>query len=117
MSAAIKPVPTASKAVAGGTAPQELDALRAEVARLRGLLGPSEDAYVTLRLDVLAARDSAIGAEAALGEVRAQVTRLEAEVEELRAAAEAADEDLVARTLRVLGRGPAAAPTRKRFSR
>ncbi len=54
-------------------------ALRAEVDRLRALLGPSEESYVKLRLDVLGARDAAIGAEAELGRLKAYCQALEAE--------------------------------------
>jgi hypothetical protein len=49
-------------------------ALRDEVARLRRLVGPSEQSYVELRADVLAARDAVKQAEAAAGELRGEVT-------------------------------------------
>ena len=55
----------------------DLSALRADVARLRGLVGPSELSYDDLRQDLLAARDVAKGAEAAAGVLRGQVAELE----------------------------------------
>jgi hypothetical protein len=61
----------------------ELDQLRAEVARLRELVGPNEKSYVQLQIDLLGARDAAIGAEAELGTVRGYNQALEAEVERL----------------------------------
>ena len=57
----------------------ELVQLRAEVARLKELVGPSEDSYVKLRLDVLGARDAAIGAEAEAGRLKAYCQALEAQ--------------------------------------
>lgn len=53
---------------------------RAELERLRELVGPDEKSYAQLRLDVLAARDAAIGAEVELGTVRAYNVALEGEV-------------------------------------
>lgn len=64
--------------------PDELEALRAEVARLRRLVGPSEDSYVKLQVDLLGARDTAIGAEAELGLMRGYSHALETEVVRLR---------------------------------
>jgi hypothetical protein len=62
-------------------APQsELEELRAEVERLRALVGPSEDSYEKLRLDVLGARDAARAAEIASGILRARVVQLEVEI-------------------------------------
>jgi hypothetical protein len=58
----------------------ELAELRAEIEHLRALLGPSEEAYTKLRLDVLAARDAAIGAELELGNLKGYNAALEAEV-------------------------------------
>lgn len=58
----------------------DVAALRAEVARLRALVGPSEESYEKLRLDVLGARDVAIGAEAELGRARARIAALETDV-------------------------------------
>ena len=55
----------------------DLPALQAELERLRQLVGPSEQSYVDLRQDVLAARDVAKGAEAAEGVYRGRVTELE----------------------------------------
>jgi len=61
----------------------EVAALRAEVARLRELVGPSEESYEKLRLDVLGARDIAIAAEAELGRLRSRVVALSVEVTRL----------------------------------
>jgi hypothetical protein len=58
----------------------ELEALRHEVAHLRALVGPSEESYIKLRLDVLGARDAAIGAEAEAGRIKGRVASLEAEI-------------------------------------
>lgn len=63
---------------------EELVRLRAEVDRLRELVGPSEQAYRTLKLELLAARDAVIGAQAELGTARGQQRALEAEVARLR---------------------------------
>lgn len=64
----------------GNHVAQEVAELRAEVARLRELLGPSEDSYVKLQRDLLGARDAAIGAEHELGTVRGYNQALESEV-------------------------------------
>ena len=61
----------------------DIDVLRAEVDRLRELVGPDEKSYVQLQVDLLAAHDAAIGAEAALGTQRGYNAALEAEVERL----------------------------------
>lgn len=61
----------------------ELADLRLELERLRALVGPDEKSYVELQLDLLASRDAAIGAEAALGVARGYNAALEAEVERL----------------------------------
>jgi predicted nucleic acid-binding Zn-ribbon protein len=61
----------------------ELEHLRAEVARLRELLGPSEESYVKLRVDLLGARDAAIGAEAEAGRLKGYAKALEAQVARL----------------------------------
>lgn len=58
----------------------ELQALRTEVERLRALVGPSEESYQKLRLDVLAARDVAVAAEADAGKLRGRVVALSVEV-------------------------------------
>lgn len=55
-------------------------ALRAEVERLRALVGPSEASYEDLRQDLLAARDVARGAEAAAGVLRGQLAELHVEL-------------------------------------
>ena len=62
------------------SAETELVQLRAEVARLRELIGPNEQSYVQLRMDVWSARDAVIGAEAEMGLLRGQVQSLHAEV-------------------------------------
>ena len=67
------------RAVAPNDSP-EIAELRAEVERLRVLVGPSEQSYDDLRRDVLAARDAARGAEAAAGVMRGQVAELHAEL-------------------------------------
>lgn len=51
-------------------------ALRAEIDRLRELVGPSEQSYADLRHELLAARDAARGAEAAAGSLRGQMAEL-----------------------------------------
>ncbi len=61
----------------------DVEALRAEVTWLRELVGPDEKSYANLRLDVLAARDAALGAEAELGSLKAYNLALEAEVTRL----------------------------------
>ena len=58
----------------------ELEHLRAEVARLRELVGPSEQSYIKLKTDVWSARDAVIGAEAEVGMLRGRVRSLEAEL-------------------------------------
>ena len=55
----------------------ELRALREEVARLRELVGPDEVSYVQRKVEVWAARDAVIGAEAENGTLRARVRILE----------------------------------------
>jgi hypothetical protein len=62
----------------------ELVELRAEVDRLRHLIGPSEPTYIQLQLDVWSARDAVIGAEAANGVLRARMEWLEMEVDRLK---------------------------------
>lgn len=61
-----------------GTPTDDPAALRAEIDRLRELVGPSEQSYVDLRRELLAARDAVQGAEAALGVHRGRVVELEA---------------------------------------
>jgi len=58
----------------------EIASLRAEVARLRSLVGPEEDSFVRLRTDLWAARDAAIGSEMEAGQLRGRVTALEKEL-------------------------------------
>ena len=78
---------TAGRPVQDRTEPipgDEIDQLRSEVQRLRALVGPSEESYRKLRLDVLGARDAAIASEAQLGQLRGQIVSLQAEVTRLR---------------------------------
>jgi hypothetical protein len=58
----------------------ELASLRAEVERLRQLVGPSEHSYIDLQLALLGAKDAVIGAEAELGTMRGSYHALGAEV-------------------------------------
>lgn len=58
----------------------EIAALRAEIDRLQALVGPTEESYMKLRLDLWAARDLAQGAEAEVGQLRGRVRALEAEL-------------------------------------
>lgn len=51
--------------------------LRAELDRLRELVGPSEESYTDLRHELLAARDAARGAQATAGTLRGQLVELE----------------------------------------
>lgn len=62
---------------------EDIEALRAEVERLRALVGPNEASYVKLQLDLLGARDAAIGAESEAGVARGYCHALEVEVERL----------------------------------
>ena len=55
---------------------ESVEDLRAEIDRLRALVGPCELGYDDLRQDVLAARDAARGAEAEAGMLRGQVAEL-----------------------------------------
>ncbi len=58
----------------------EIAALTTEVERLRTLVGPSEDDYRKLHLDVLGARDAAMVAEVAVGLERSRNQLLETEL-------------------------------------
>jgi len=62
---------------ADGASEAELRALREEVARLRELVGADEVSYVQRKVEVWAARDAVIGAEAENGTLRARVRILE----------------------------------------
>ena len=75
---------SASSAEAGADGDRlELQRLRAEVERLRALVGPSEESYVKLRTDLLGARDAAIGATAEVGALKGRCHALEAQVARL----------------------------------
>jgi hypothetical protein len=69
-----------STPTAPDAADAELAGLRAEVERLRELVGPSEASYVKLKMDLLSARDAVIGAEAEAGLLRGRIRSLEAEL-------------------------------------
>ena len=60
----------------GNPTADDPEALRAEIDRLRELVGPSEQSYADLRHELLAARDAVQGAEAAVGGLRGQVAGL-----------------------------------------
>lgn len=66
-----------SRTAAATAADPETAALRAEVARLRDLVGPDEVAYVKLKTELWAARDAAMGAELEAGTLRGRVQSLE----------------------------------------
>ena len=74
-----KPAPSATSAENN-----EVANLRAEVEHLRALVGPSEDSYRKLRLDLLGARDAAIAAEAAQGYLRGQIVSLDSQLFQIR---------------------------------
>jgi cell division protein FtsB len=87
MAASTTPAPRSAKSAASSadiaSLNAELEQLRREVERLRQLVGPSEESYVKLRLDVLGARDAAIGAEAEAGRLKGYCMALEAQVARL----------------------------------
>jgi hypothetical protein len=58
----------------------ELEALVAENARLRDLIGPDELSYVALKLEMWRLRDSIVGMEAALGNATGRGLLLEREI-------------------------------------
>jgi hypothetical protein len=62
----------------------EVAELQAEVARLRELVGPSEDSYRKLQLDLLGARDAAVASESELGRLRGYARSRDAEIARLR---------------------------------
>ena len=84
----------------------EVEELRAEVARLRELLGPSEESYVKLQTDLLAARDAAIGAEHELGVARGYNSALETEVVRLQRDFVWLREQVVIKAKALRSRGP-----------
>lgn len=51
----------------------ELEQLRAEVDRLRALVGPNEQSYIQLKTEIWSARDAVMGAEAENGLLRGQI--------------------------------------------
>jgi hypothetical protein len=59
----------------------EVAPLRAEVERLRRLVGPCEQSYSDLRADLIAARDAAKSAEQAAGELRGKLTEAYAAID------------------------------------
>jgi hypothetical protein len=75
----LSPLPSADPADAPISDPgvaDEVATLRAEIDRLQALVGPSEESYQKLRLDLLGARDAAIAAEAELGRLRSREVEL-----------------------------------------
>lgn len=54
----------------------DLAELRAEVDRLRDLVGPSEQSYLDLRHELMAATDAVRGAQAELGSARGENVEL-----------------------------------------
>jgi hypothetical protein len=58
----------------------DVEALRNEVRRLRATIGPDEHDYITLKLEMWAARDLVVGLEAELGNVRGRCTVLDREL-------------------------------------
>jgi hypothetical protein len=59
----------------------EIGFLRAEVERLRRLVGPCEQSYVDLQTDLLAARDAVKSAEQDAGELRGRLTEAYAAID------------------------------------
>lgn len=59
---------------------RDIDDLRAEIERLRSLVGPSEKSYEDLQADARTARDAARRAELEAGRARATIVQLENEV-------------------------------------
>jgi hypothetical protein len=94
----------------------ELAELRAEVARLRELVGPNERSYVQLQIDLLGARDAAIGAEAALGTLRGYNGALEAEVVRLRRDFEWFREQVILKARRLRAKSPTFGKAMSRLS-
>jgi hypothetical protein len=68
----------------GPTPTDEVADLRAEVQRLRDLVGPEELSYTALKLELWTVRDLFIGMDAELGNVRAHSRSLDRDVEVLR---------------------------------
>lgn len=85
----------------------EIAALTAEVERLRALVGPSEEDYLKLRLDVLGARDAVITAEAEVGEQRARNQLLDTELARARRDFLWMREQVVVKAKSLRGRTPA----------
>ena len=107
-----------AKPVASPTpAEEELVHLRAEVARLRELLGPDEASYVKLRLDVLGARDAAIGAEAEAGRLKAYCQALEAQMVRMQRDHEWLRDRVIVRVRALRGKAPSVDKIVGRLSR
>ncbi|MAT07117.1 MAG: hypothetical protein CL424_18950 [Acidimicrobiaceae bacterium] len=62
----------------------ELAAAQAEIARLRRLVGPHEHAYDDLKVELHAAEQAVRDAEAANGELRAEITELRVDLRRAR---------------------------------
>lgn len=94
----------------------EVELLRAEVARLRELVGPSEESYIKLRTDLLGARDAAIGAESEVGVQRGYSQALEAEVARLQRDFVWFREQIIMKAKRLRGRSPVVGRALERLS-
>jgi hypothetical protein len=104
-----------------GDADADVASLRAELARLRRLVGPSEQSYDDLRADVLAARDAVRLAEAAAGELRGELTEVYVALARARQIETALRHTFLGRVYRIVGRarrelGRAGAAVRARLS-
>lgn len=64
--------------------PSDLAAAEAEIARLRRLVGPHEHAYDDLKAELDAAEQAVRAAEAANGELRAEITELRVDLRRAR---------------------------------
>jgi hypothetical protein len=69
-----------AKPASSNNADAEIEQLRAEVDRLRALVGPNEQSYIQLKTEIWSARDAVIGAEAENGLLRGQVKSMHAAV-------------------------------------
>jgi hypothetical protein len=93
--------------MAGNDVGDELAALRSEVEHLRALVGPSENDYRKLQLDLLGARDAAIAAEAEVGVQRGRNQLIETELARSQRDFVWLREQVVARAKTLRSRGPA----------
>lgn len=58
--------------------------LRAEIDRLRELVGPAEQSYTDLRHELLAAQDAVRGAQAEVGNLKGHIAELDVALERAR---------------------------------